>query len=208
MPSPFLTLLPRSTRHLRRLNGSPNISRCLLQQPQRQCRRYQSAVPEPPPLHAPDALNPKLTSIDTSTLEVEETSNPKELVPHHQLAFGSTFTDHMLSLEWTAKEGWWPPRITPYQNLSLDPATCVFHYGFECFEGMKAYRGKGGELLLFRPDMNMRRFNKSSSRIALPMFDGEMVVDLIKKLVRLDERFIPKYVFPQHTPSHAYAREY
>ena len=28
------------------------------------------------------------------------------------------------------------------QNLSLDPATCVFHYAFECFEGMKAYKDK------------------------------------------------------------------
>ena len=50
--------------------------------------------------------------------------------------------DHMLSLEWTAQQGWLPARITPYQNLSLDPATCVFHYAFECFEGMKAYKDK------------------------------------------------------------------
>ncbi|KAF2486834.1 aminotransferase [Neohortaea acidophila] len=187
--------LPRCTRQLQRL-PSLNASRCLLQQQHQQQQprwqqqhRFQSQSKAD--IHAPDALNPKLISIDASTLEVEETADPKELVPHHQLVFGANFTDHMLSLEWTAKEGWFPPRITPYGPLSLDPATCVFHYGFECFEGMKAYRGKDGELYLFRPDMNMARFNKSSSRLALPMFDGKMLIELIKKFVRLDERFIP-----------------
>jgi len=49
-------------------------------------------------------------------------------------------TDHMLTIEWTAAKGWLPARIIPYQNLSLDPATCVLHYAFTCFEGMKAYK--------------------------------------------------------------------
>jgi branched-chain amino acid aminotransferase len=97
----------------------------------------------------------------------------------------------MLSLEWTASEGWLPPRITPYQNLSLDPATCVFHYAFECFEGMKAYKDAKGNIRLFRPDMNMARLNKSSARIALPTFDGDAVIKLIGQLCKLDQRFIP-----------------
>jgi branched-chain amino acid aminotransferase len=98
----------------------------------------------------------------------------------------------MLAIEWTAGSGWLPPRITPYQNLSLDPATCVFHYGFECFEGMKAYRATDGSIRLFRPDMNMARLNRSSQRIALPTFDAEPMIELIKELVKLDERFIPQ----------------
>ncbi|KAL9593603.1 MAG: hypothetical protein Q9219_007477, partial [cf. Caloplaca sp. 3 TL-2023] len=84
----------------------------------------------------------------------------------------------MLSIEWTASQGWLPPRITPYQNLSLDPATCVFHYAFEAFEGMKAYKTTDNELRLFRPDRNMRRLNRSAKRIALPEFDGEAFTDL------------------------------
>lgn len=97
----------------------------------------------------------------------------------------------MLSIEWTAAQGWLPPRITPYQNLSLDPATCVFHYAFECFEGMKAYKNTNGQISLFRPDMNMARLNKSSARIALPTFNPDTLIDLISKLVTLDQRFIP-----------------
>jgi branched-chain amino acid aminotransferase len=97
----------------------------------------------------------------------------------------------MLSLEWTKSSGWLPARITPYQNLSLDPATCVFHYAFECFEGMKAYKDKDGRVRLFRPDKNMERLNKSAARIALPTFEGTALIDLMSKFVSLEERFIP-----------------
>jgi branched-chain amino acid aminotransferase len=97
----------------------------------------------------------------------------------------------MLSIEWTASEGWLAPRITPYQNLSLDPASCVFQYGFECFEGMKAYKDSKGQVRLFRPDMNMARMNRSTTRIALPTFDSASMIELIAKFVALEERFIP-----------------
>lgn len=97
----------------------------------------------------------------------------------------------MLAIEWTKEEGWRTPQITPYQNLSLDPATCVFHYAFECFEGMKAYKDKNGKVRLFRPDKNMARLNKSSARIALPTFEPQDFINLIAKLAQLDSRFIP-----------------
>src|SRR5690242_14777804 len=108
----------------------------------------------------------------------------------------------MLSLEWTASEGWLPARITPYQNLSLDPATCVFHYAFECFEGMKAYKDKSGNIRLFRPDRNMARLNGSSARIALPNFDPDAMIDLIGKFVKEDARFIPEYALRSHVQRH------
>lgn len=100
--------------------------------------------------------------------------------------------DHMLSVEWTATDGWHTPRIVPYQNLSLDPATCVFHYAFECFEGMKAYKDSTGGIRLFRPNKNMERLNKSSARIALPTVDGDALTKIIGEFVKLDSRFIPE----------------
>ena len=97
----------------------------------------------------------------------------------------------MLSVEWTASQGWLAPRITPYQNLSLDPATCVFHYAFGCFEGMKAYKNSKGQVRLFRPEKNMARFNRSSARIALPTFTDTAFIELISKFASMEERFIP-----------------
>jgi branched-chain amino acid aminotransferase len=97
----------------------------------------------------------------------------------------------MLSIEWTASQGWLPPRITPYQNLSLDPASCVFHYAFECFEGMKAYKDANGHIRLFRPDKNMARLNQSTARIVLPSVEPQALIDLISKFVSVEQRFIP-----------------
>lgn len=143
------------------------------------------------PLTARLYSSAQLAGMDSSKLKITKTTTPKELTPPNELVFGQKFTDHMLSCEWTAKDGWLEPKITPYQNLSLDPASCVLHYAFECFEGMKAYKNKDGELRLFRPDKNMARFNKSSARIALPTFDPEELTNLIAKFVQLEERFVP-----------------
>jgi len=179
MASSMRTMLPRSSNRLpRQLNTR---SACLAQR-----RTYAT-----PNLQAPDASDPKLKSIDLSQLQITKTTTPKSVIPHDQLIFGRNFTDHMLSLEWTASEGWLAPHITPYQNLSLDPATCVLHYAFEAFEGMKAYKDKEGRVRLFRPDKNMARLNKSVARIALPTFEGEKMIELIKQFCRLEERFIP-----------------
>ena len=152
----------------------------------------------------------RLPDIDVSKLEITQTKSPKSLLPSENLVFGREFSglpnqifqpcirthlwftsDHMMSIEWTSADGWFPPRIIPYQNLSLDPATCVFHYGFEAFEGMKAYKDSRGHIRLFRPDKNMARLNKSVARIALPTFSGEAFIELIKKFVQMEERFIP-----------------
>ncbi|RDW66220.1 putative branched-chain-amino-acid transaminase [Coleophoma cylindrospora] len=142
-------------------------------------------------IKAESASTAQLQELDASKLTVTKTTTPRELVPPSELVFGRTFTDHMLSIEWTASEGWHAPRITPYQNLSLDPASCVFHYAFECFEGMKAYKDSKGQVRLFRPDKNMERMNKSTSRIALPTFDRASMIDLLSKFAALEERFIP-----------------
>lgn len=97
----------------------------------------------------------------------------------------------MIAIEWTAEQGWLAPKIVPYQNLSLDPASSVLHYAFTCFEGMKAYKSKSGDIKLFRPDKNMQRLNKSSARIALPTFDGDALLKILGDFLKLEERFIP-----------------
>lgn len=133
-----------------------------------------------------------LASLNASNVSIERTKQPKTKSDKTTLKFGHEFTDHMLACEWDATTGWSRPKITPYQNLSLDPATCVFHYGFECFEGMKAYKDKAGNVRLFRPDMNMARLNRSGARIALPAFDGDQLVKAIAQFVKTDADWIPE----------------
>ena len=56
---------------------------------------------------------------------------------------------------------------------------------------MKAYLGPEGEVLLFRPEMNMARLNRSSERLSIPRFDEELALEAVKQLVALDRDWIP-----------------
>lgn len=64
-------------------------------------------------------------------LVVEPVKSPKPKPDVNSLVFGAEFTDHMLSVEWTAENGWSEPKITPYQNLSLAPSCSTLHYALE-----------------------------------------------------------------------------
>ena len=56
-------------------------------------------------------------------------------VDFDNLSFGKIFSDHMLIC--TYKNGAWnAPKIVPYQSLTLDPSTKIFHYGQAIFEGL------------------------------------------------------------------------
>jgi branched-chain amino acid aminotransferase len=98
----------------------------------------------------------------------------------------------MLKIQWNDQKGWAAPEIVPYGPLVLDPSACVFHYSFELFEGLKAYRDSEDKIRMFRPDKNMERMNKSAHRIVLPTFDSEELIKCIGELIKLDKDMIPK----------------
>lgn len=133
-----------------------------------------------------------LPDINPGNLVINKTSSPKAPPPSNQLAFGHTFTDHMLTIPWDANKGWGTPTIQPYGPFQMEPSSTVLHYAQTLFEGMKAYRDDNGKVTLFRPDMNMKRMNNSAQRLALPTFSGDAVLELIKKLIQLDKHWIPQ----------------
>ena len=108
--------------------------------------------------------------------------------------FGKYYTDHMVVCEWTEKDGWAEPELKPYGPLSMDPATAVFHYGQEIFEGMKAYRQPDGSISLFRPDANAKRFANSAKRLALPEMPEALFLETIETLVKQDAGWVPNKV--------------
>ncbi|XP_013778427.1 branched-chain-amino-acid aminotransferase, cytosolic-like isoform X1 [Limulus polyphemus] len=109
----------------------------------------------------------------------------------NHLIFGRHFSDHMLEVEWTAAGGWRVPRICPVHNLSLHPGAKVLHYAQELFEGMKAFRGEDNKIRLFRPDLNMKRMRTSAERCSFPDFDGKELIKCIRKLISLDQEWVP-----------------
>ncbi|AWO97904.1 Branched-chain-amino-acid aminotransferase [Scophthalmus maximus] len=105
--------------------------------------------------------------------------------------FGSVFTDHMLTIEWSATEGWQAPHIKPFGNLSLHPACSSLHYGIQLFEGLKVYRGDDHQLRLFRPTLNLDRMANSAKRACLPAFDQSELLGCIRRLIEIEQDWIP-----------------
>ncbi len=138
------------------------------------------------------AADDVVAELNASSLVETLTDSPKPKPTIEGLAFGTKFSDHMLTADWTHTTGWAAPEIRPLENFSMHPASCVLHYAVECFEGMKAYRGDDGATRLFRPDLNARRFQRSASRISLPAFDEDAFVQLITRLVAVDRDWVPE----------------
>lgn len=107
------------------------------------------------------------------------------------LPFGKVFSDHMLVMDYNNGE-WQTPEIVPFGDLNLHPATSAIHYGQSIFEGLKAYRNKDNEIVIFRPDMNAKRFKESCKRMCMPEFPEDLFLQCIEKLVALDHEWIPK----------------
>lgn len=71
-------------------------------------------------------------------------------------------------------------------------STCL-HYGQEAFEGLKAYRGKDGKVRVFRMDENAARLQSTCRGILMPEVPTELFEEMVKKVVRLNQEFIPTY---------------
>ena len=125
-------------------------------------------------------------------IRIEMTKNPKQKpAPGTALGFGKIFTDHMFIMNYDEGQGWHDARIVPYGPIPLDPAAMCLHYGQEVFEGLKAYRTPEGKISLFRPDRNMARLNNSNERLCIPKIDEAFAVEATKKLVEIDQDWIP-----------------
>lgn len=123
-------------------------------------------------------------------IEKAKTSKIKD-VDFDNLSFGSIYTDHMLVCDY--KNGQWQaPKVVPYQPITLDPSSKIFHYGQSIFEGMKAYKDESGSVWLFRPLENFKRLNKSAKRMAMPELPESYFMDGLTALLQVDSDWIPQ----------------
>ncbi len=127
-------------------------------------------------------LDIKITLTDTPKAKPEDES---------KLGFAKKFSDHMFVMDYTEGKGWHDPRIVPYGPFALDPATVIFHYAQELFEGLKAYRTAEGEIQLFRPDCNANRFIDGCDRMGIPPIPAEDFVQAVKALVDVERDWVP-----------------
>lgn len=115
----------------------------------------------------------------------------KFTVTDHSLGFGKYMAPIMVIAEY--KNGaWGKAALKPYGPLPLDPCAKVLHYAQEIFEGLKAYRHPSGEITLFRPEMNARRFNRSATRMAMPEYPEDLFIEACETITAYCRHIVPK----------------
>ncbi|MBI3884040.1 MAG: branched-chain amino acid aminotransferase, partial [Sphingobacteriales bacterium] len=122
-------------------------------------------------------------------------SKLKDLILEN-IPFGKYFTDHMLEVDYMDGE-WKTGEIKPYQPLVLDPSLSALHYGQSIFEGIKAYNDAEGNVNVFRPYENFKRFNISAERMMMPQVPEDIFIGGMKALIDLDRNWIPNK--PDHS---------
>jgi branched-chain amino acid aminotransferase len=128
-----------------------------------------------------DTLNITLKKVGKSRISELEGEN---------LSFGKHFSDHMFIADYEGGN-WKNFRIIPFENLLISPAMAALHYGQAIFEGMKAYKNKSGEVLLYRPQTHLSRLNKSAERMAMPLVPEEVFTEGIIQLLKTDRQWVP-----------------
>ncbi len=119
-------------------------------------------------------------------------TNLKAKPDQSNLGFGKYFTDYMFEMDYETGKGWHNARVVPYGPIPMDPASFVFHYAQEAFEGMKAYISPEKKVLLFRPEMNAKRMNTSCDRLCMAEIPEEIYLEAVNAIVKQEKDWIPK----------------
>ncbi len=114
-----------------------------------------------------------------------------ESVDFENLEFGKIFTDHLFVCKYS-NNSWGEGKIMPYDDFLVSPSARVFHYGQAIFEGMKCFRSNNDSLILFRPEENFNRFNKSSLRMAIPEISKKIFFEGLTELLKIDKDWVKK----------------
>ena len=109
-----------------------------------------------------------------------------------ELGFGYIKTDYNVRCYY--RDGKWGElEVSSSEIINIHMAATCLHYGQESFEGLKAFRGKDGKIRVFRMDENAKRMQSSSRGIKMAELPVEMFEEAVRKVVKLNERFVPPY---------------
>ena len=115
-----------------------------------------------------------------------------ETIKWNELPFGYMKTDY--NVRCCYKDGKWGKlEVSSDEIIYIHMAATCLHYGQEAFEGLKAFRGKDGKIRVFRMDENAKRMQASSRGIMMAELPVEKFEEAVRKVVLLNQRFIPPY---------------
>lgn len=108
------------------------------------------------------------------------------------LTFSYTKTNTMLCT-YFRNGAWTPVESRTDDTIALSAFAGALHYSIECFEGLKAFRGKDGKVRLFRPEENAMRLRRSAEFLGIEAPSVEMFVEMCKQVVKENLDFLPPY---------------
>ncbi len=115
-----------------------------------------------------------------------------EKINWSDLGFGYIKTDYNVRCYY--RDGKWGElEVCSSEIINIHMAATCLHYGQEAFEGLKAFRGKDGQIRVFRMEENAKRLQASSRGIKMAEFPVDRFEEAVRKVVKLNERFVPPY---------------
>ena len=88
---------------------------------------------------------------------------------------------------------WSDGELVPFGPFEISPGAGVLNYGQGIFEGMKALEAKDGDIVLFRPEQNAKRFVKSAKRLLIPPYGEQKFLEAVKNVVKANKEYVPPY---------------
>ena len=109
-----------------------------------------------------------------------------------KLTFSYTKTNTIICSYFRNGE-WTPVESHTDDTIKMSAFAGAIHYSIECFEGLKAFRGKDGSIRLFRPEENAKRMQRSADYLGIEAPSVEMFVDMCIRSVRENIEFLPPF---------------
>lgn len=128
----------------------------------------------------------KITTQQTHNITIMEN------IDWANLKFGYMPTDYNVRCYYRNGK-WGEIEVSSSDIINIHMAATALHYGQEAFEGMKAFRCPDGKVRAFRIKDNAERLQSTCRGILMPELPTELFEDMVKKVVKLNERFVPPY---------------
>lgn len=128
----------------------------------------------------------------TSSLDKEILGKEMKDLNWKDLSFGYTRTN--CNIRCFYKDGQWGElEVHTEDTIPMHMAATSLHYGQECFEGLKAYRGPDNKIRLFRWEENFIRLNASARGILIPELSRELFQEALFLAIEKNSDYVPPF---------------
>jgi branched-chain amino acid aminotransferase len=107
-----------------------------------------------------------------------------------EIPFGVELAPVMYRAEYSGGK-WHSGGLVPFADVAVNPASTALQFAQQAFEGMKAYLSAESTPVLFRPNLNWRRFARSAERLRMPPVPADLFATALSSVAISLAEFIP-----------------